>query len=74
MVDVVGVVVLVIFYVAITLWGIVAAYWFKKKRLGGASGEEVDLVAGRQIGVVVGIFTMTGQYYRAKDSIRSPYK
>ena len=61
MVDVVGVVVLVALYIAVLVVGVVAAHWFKRRH--NEAGEtQVALVAGRKLGGVVGIFTMTGRY------------
>lgn len=58
-VDVLGLVVLLVFYLVIIVVGILAAR-FKRKRNGSSRMEEA-IVAGRDINVVVGIFTMTGK-------------
>lgn len=58
-VDVRGLVVLLVFYLVIIVVGILAAR-FKRKRNGSSRMEEA-IVAGRDINVVVGIFTMTGK-------------
>lgn len=55
--NVVGLVAIVIFYLVILFVGIWAA---KKKGSGQADTEEV-MLAGRNIGLFVGIFTMTGK-------------
>ncbi|OWF43994.1 high affinity choline transporter 1-like [Mizuhopecten yessoensis] len=56
--NVPGLVVLLIFYVIIFLVGIYAAKR-KKWRNGGPDTLETSIVAGRRIGAVVGVFTMT---------------
>lgn len=58
-VNVLGLVVLLVFYLVIIVVGILAAR-FKRKRNGSSRMEEA-IVAGRDINVVVGIFTMTGK-------------
>lgn len=56
MINIAGVISIIIFYVLILGVGIWAA---KKKEAGNDSEEEV-MLAGRNIGLFVGIFTMTG--------------
>lgn len=56
-VNVLGLVVLLLFYLVIIVVGILAAR-LKRKRNGSSRMEEA-IVAGRDINVVVGIFTMT---------------
>ncbi len=51
-----GVVAIVVFYVLILLVGL----WAGRKLKSNADSEEV-MLAGRNIGVIVGVFTMTGQ-------------
>lgn len=58
-VNVLGLVVLLLFYLVIIVVGILAAR-LKRKRNGSSRMEEA-IVAGRDINVVVGIFTMTGK-------------
>lgn len=58
-VNVLGLGVLLVFYLVIIVVGILAAR-FKRKRNGSSRMEEA-IVAGRDINVVVGIFTMTGK-------------
>ena len=60
MVDVVGVVAIVFFYLVILVVGIWAGR--KSKDAGANGGDKTDdvMLAGRNIGVLVGIFTMTG--------------
>lgn len=57
MINIAGVISIVLFYVLILGVGIWAA---KKKEAGNDSEEEV-MLAGRSIGLFVGIFTMTGK-------------
>ena len=57
-VHVVGLVALVFFYLLILLVGIWAA---RKSKAAGLSTDSEDvMLAGRNIGLLVGIFTMTG--------------
>ncbi|CAH1778730.1 unnamed protein product [Owenia fusiformis] len=58
-VDVVGVIVLVVFYVIVLVTGIVAGRCFKAP---GASETELSMVAGRKLGLGVGILTMSATY------------
>lgn len=51
-----GLVAIVVFYVLILAVGL----WAARKTKGQTDPEEV-MVAGRNIGVVVGVFTMTGK-------------
>ncbi len=59
MINIGGIVAIVVFYLLILFVGIWAA---KKKGNGGESEEEV-MLAGRNIGLFVGIFTMTGRKF-----------
>lgn len=59
MFNVSGVISIVLFYLLILGVGIWAA---RKKQAGNDSEEEV-MLAGRSIGLFVGIFTMTGKYH-----------
>lgn len=52
-----GVIGILIFYVIIIVIGI----WASKKKKGNGDTEEEIMLAGRNIGLVVGIFTMTGK-------------
>lgn len=63
MINVAGVVSIILFYVLILGVGIWAA---RKKEAGNDSEEEV-MLAGRNIGLFVGIFTMTGQFFGWRD-------
>ena len=58
-----GLAALVVFYLAIMVVGIFAA---KKKGRHGSNGLETSIVADRNIGTFVGIFTMTGMYNKFK--------
>jgi hypothetical protein len=57
MINIAGVVSIVLFYVLILAVGI----WAGRKRERGNDSEEEVMLAGRSIGLFVGIFTMTGQ-------------
>ena len=57
-VNILGLVVLMVFYLVIIVVGSVAAR-VKRRREEGSRMEEA-IVAGRDINVIVGIFTMTG--------------
>ncbi len=63
MINIGGIVAIVVFYLLILFVGIWAA---KKKGNGGESEEEV-MLAGRNIGLFVGIFTMTGTYKQIQN-------
>ena len=52
-----GLVAVIAFYVAILLIGVYASY--RKKSISSQKTEDV-MLAGRDIGLLVGIFTMTG--------------
>lgn len=58
MINVAGVISIILFYILILGVGIWAA---RKKEAGNDSEEEV-MLAGRNIGLFVGIFTMTGNF------------
>ena len=51
---------IICFYLTMLVMGIVASW--RGKTLSNPSSEDV-MLAGRKVGVVVGIFTMTGDYY-----------
>lgn len=57
MFNLVGVVSIILFYLLILIVGI----WAGRKR-GESDTEEEVMLAGRNIGLFVGIFTMTGKY------------
>jgi Na+/pantothenate symporter len=63
--NVVGVISIVFFYCLILAVGL----WAGKKKHTGNSEEEV-MLAGRNIGLFVGIFTMTGNCYTEKQYIQ----
>ena len=56
MINVGGIVAIVVFYLLILIVGI----WAAKKKGNGSESEEEVMLAGRNIGLFVGIFTMTG--------------
>jgi len=60
-VNVVGLVAVIIFYILILVVGIVAGRKSKSTEA-NADSEEV-MVAGRNIGLLVGVFTMTGESF-----------
>lgn len=58
MINIAGVVSIVLFYLLILFVGI----WAGRKKEAGNDSEEEVMLAGRSIGLFVGIFTMTGKY------------
>ena len=56
MINIAGVISIIIFYVLILGVGI----WAGRKKEAGNDSEEEVMLAGRNIGLFVGIFTMTG--------------
>lgn len=56
MINIAGVVSIVLFYLLILAVGI----WAGRKKEEGNDSEEEVMLAGRSIGLFVGIFTMTG--------------
>lgn len=59
MINIGGIVAIVVFYLLILFVGI----WAAKKKGSGSESEEEVMLAGRNIGLFVGIFTMTGTPY-----------
>ena len=63
-VDILGLMLVLGFYALILAVGIIAAYKFKRKTENHESGTsdftDSSMVAGRDIGLAVGIFTMSG--------------
>ncbi|ERL86261.1 hypothetical protein D910_06307 [Dendroctonus ponderosae] len=59
MINIAGVVSIVLFYVIILAVGV----WAGRKKEAGNDSEEEVMLAGRNIGLFVGIFTMTGRKY-----------
>lgn len=57
MINIAGVVSIVLFYLLILAVGI----WAGRKKEEGNDSEEEVMLAGRSIGLFVGIFTMTGE-------------
>lgn len=69
MINIAGVVSIVLFYLLILAVGI----WAGRKKEEGNDSEEEVMLAGRSIGLFVGIFTMTGKFsfnYRFQWEIR----
>lgn len=58
MINLAGVVSIVLFYLLILAVGI----WAGRKKEEGNDSEEEVMLAGRSIGLFVGIFTMTGNF------------
>lgn len=58
MINIAGVISIVLFYVLILAVGI----WAGRKKPAGNDSEEEVMLAGRSIGLFVGIFTMTGEW------------
>ena len=58
-INVIGLVSLIVFYLLILAVGVGAA-WYKKKRVGNEKSE-TNMVAGRDISLFLGCFTMTGK-------------
>lgn len=57
MINIAGVISIILFYVLILAVGI----WAARKKPPGNDSEEEVMLAGRSIGLFVGIFTMTGE-------------
>lgn len=68
MINVAGVVSIVLFYVLILAVGI----WAGRKKEAGNDSEEEVMLAGRSIGLFVGIFTMTGELWLLVFCIQFP--
>jgi len=60
-INVVGLVAMIVFYALILFVGIWAA-WYKRNQGAGRKSETI-MVAGRDIGMFVGLFTMTGEFF-----------
>ena len=60
-INVVGLVAMIVFYALILFVGIWAA-WYKRNQGTGRKSETI-MVAGRDIGMFVGLFTMTGEFF-----------
>jgi len=59
LVNVAGLASLIVFYLLILAIGVGAA-WYKRKRVGNEKSE-TNMVAGRDISILLGCFTMTGK-------------
>jgi high affinity choline transporter 7 len=57
MINVAGIISIVLFYILILAVGL----WAARKKQSGDDSEEEVMLAGRSIGLFVGIFTMTGE-------------
>lgn len=66
MINIAGVVSIVLFYLLILAVGI----WAGRKKEEGNDSEEEVMLAGRSIGLFVGIFTMTGNLFDSVFSFR----
>ncbi|KOB76718.1 High-affinity choline transporter [Operophtera brumata] len=71
MINVAGVISIILFYVLILAVGI----WAARKKPPGENSEEEVMLAGRSIGLFVGIFTMTGGWCgaRRRSATRCPW-
>lgn len=58
MINIAGVISIILFYIIILGVGI----WAGRKKEEGNDSEEEVMLAGRNIGLFVGIFTMTGNF------------
>lgn len=66
MINVAGVISIVLFYILILAVGI----WAGRKKESGNDSEEEVMLAGRNIGLFVGIFTMTGKVYENTTELK----
>jgi len=68
-INVPGLIGVIVFYIVILVVGIVASWWGmrKNKQQSNTASEDV-MIAGRNIGLFVGIFTMTGEYQNFSGS------
>lgn len=57
MINIAGIISIVLFYILILAVGL----WAARKKQSGDDSEEEVMLAGRSIGLFVGIFTMTGE-------------
>lgn len=57
-VGIVGLAVLLGLYVLIIAVGVIASRWFRHKYSGAASEKEIQVVAGRELGTCVGLFSL----------------
>lgn len=65
MFNVAGIISIILFYILILAVGI----WAGRKKEAGNDSEEEVMLAGRNIGMFVGIFTMTGNGRKLKNLI-----
>ena len=65
-INIPGLIGVIVFYVVILVVGILASWWGMRKAKKQSNTESEDvMLAGRNIGVFVGIFTMTGEWHHA---------
>ncbi|VVC91096.1 unnamed protein product [Leptidea sinapis] len=69
MINIAGVISIILFYVLILAVGI----WAGRKKPAGNDSEEEVMLAGRSIGLFVGIFTMTGGIFFANPMRKQGY-
>lgn len=67
MINIAGVISIILFYVLILAVGI----WAGRKKEKGNDSEEEVMLAGRSIGLFVGIFTMTGECRTDSATLRT---
>lgn len=65
MINISGLIGIIIFYLVIVLIGV----WASRKQKKENNAEEEIMLAGRNIGLFVGIFTMTGRSMMAADGV-----
>lgn len=70
MISIAGVVSIVLFYILILAVGI----WAGRKKEEGNDSEEEVMLAGRSIGLFVGIFTMTGEFMQISLSFHFKWR
>jgi hypothetical protein len=68
MINIAGIISIVIFYILILAVGL----WAARKKQSGDDSEEEVMLAGRSIGLFVGIFTMTGESQSNGSFIKLP--
>jgi len=66
MLNIAGIASIVLFYLLILAVGI----WAGRKNEKGNESEEEIMLAGRNIGLFVGIFTMTGKHSNYHNNVR----
>ncbi len=61
MLNIAGLVVLILFYLAVLALGLFVSRWHQRGNQSEDDRTEMSIVAGRKLGGVVGVFTMTGE-------------